>query len=141
MPAASERKRGGWSPTSWERSGHALLPMPAFLRRVAFNLLLGTIFIAISLAIGMAGYAYFEDMDATESFLNASMILSGMGPASPLTTQAGKWFAGLYALYSGIAFLAVTALVFAPLLHRLLHRFHADEKDLDPDAPKEPAKK
>ena len=141
MPAASKRKPGGWWPASWERSDHALLPMPDFLRRVAFNLLLGTIFIAMSLAIGMAGYAYFEGMDATESFLNASMILSGMGPASPLTTQAGKWFAGLYALYSGIAFLAVTALVFAPLLHRLLHRFHADEKDLDPDAPKEPAKK
>ena len=140
MPAASSRKRG-WSPASWERRGHALLPMPAFLRRVAFNLFLGTVFIAISLAIGMAGYGYFEGMDGTESFLNASMILSGMGPASPLATEAGKWFAGLYALYSGIAFLAVTALVFAPLLHRLLHRFHADETDLNPDAARKPAKK
>ena len=141
MPAASRRRKEGAWPWGWERRGHALLPMPAFLRRVAFNLFLGTIFIAVSLAIGMAGYAYFEGMDATESFLNASMILSGMGPASPLKTGAGKWFAGLYALYSGIAFLAVTALVFAPLLHRLLHRFHADEKDLEPDAAKEPAKK
>ena len=141
MPGASKGRRGGWGPASWERRGTALLPMPDFLRRVAFNLLLGTVFIAISLALGMAGYAYFEGMGATESFLNASMILSGMGPASPLTTEAGKWFAGVYALYSGIAFLAVTALVFAPLLHRLLHRFHADEKDLDPDAPKDPAKK
>jgi hypothetical protein len=141
MPAASRRARGGWTPATWERRGHALLPMPAFLRRVAFNLFLGSVFIAISLAIGMAGYAYFEGMDGTESFLNASMILSGMGPASPLQTEAGKWFAGAYALYSGIAFLAVTALVFAPLLHRLLHRFHADEQDLDPKAAKEPAKK
>jgi len=142
MPAASKQPRHGWTPATWERRGHALLPMPAFLRRVAFNLLLGTAFIALSLAIGMEGYAYFEDMDATESFLNASMILSGMGPASPLKTEAGKWFAGAYALYSGIAFLAVTALVFAPLLHRLLHRFHADEKDLEPqnDA-KDPAKR
>ena len=132
MPADSKR-RGGFGPGNWERRGHALLPMPAFLRRVAFNLLLGTAFIAVSLAIGMEGYAYFEGMGPTESFLNASMILSGMGPASPLKTEPGKWFAGFYALYSGIAFLAVTALVFAPLLHRLLHRFHADEKDLDPD--------
>ena len=131
MPAASRRRRGFGS-GSWERRGHALLPMPAFLRRVAFNLALGIVFIAVSLAIGMEGYAYFEGMDATESFLNASMILSGMGPASPLKTEAGKWFAGLYALYSGIAFLAVTALVFAPLLHRLLHRFHADDQDLNP---------
>jgi hypothetical protein len=136
MPAASRRPRGrGFG--AWERRGHSLLPMPAFLRRVAFNLLLGTAFVAFSLAIGMEGYAYFEGMDATESFLNASMILSGMGPATPLKTQGGKWFAGLYALYSGIAFLAVTALVFAPLLHRLLHRFHADESDLNPDPRKD----
>ena len=134
MPGVSKRRGAGIWPASWERSGHALLPMPAFLRRVAFNLLLGTIFIAFSLAMGMAGYAWFEGMDATESFLNASMILSGMGPASPLNTQAGKWFAGMYALYSGIAFLAVTAIVFAPLLHRLLHRFHADEQDLQDSA-------
>ena len=139
MPAASKRRRG--AATGWERRGHALLPMPAFLRRVAFSLLLGTVFIAVSLAIGMAGYAWFEGMDATESFLNAAMILSGMGPASPLKTEAGKWFAGGYALYSGIAFLAVTALVFAPLLHRLLHRFHADEQDINPDDDKDTKEK
>ena len=81
----------------------------------------------------MQGYAWFGGMDTTESFLNAAMILSGMGPASALETEAGKWFAGFYALYSGIAFLAVTALVFAPLPHRLLHRFHADEKDINAD--------
>ena len=78
MQGASKGRRGGWSPASWERRGTALLPMPQFLRRVAFNLFLGTVFIAISLALGMAGYAYFEGMGATESFLNASMILSGM---------------------------------------------------------------
>ena len=131
MPAAS-RRRGGWR-APYERRGHALLPMPAFLRRVAFNLCLGVAFIAFSLALGMAGYTYFEGMGATESFLNASMILSGMGPAATLQTEHGKWFAGAYALYSGIAFLAVAGLVFAPLLHRLLHHFHADEKDLNPD--------
>ena len=139
MPAASRRRRG-WAPASWERRGHELLPLPAFLRRLAFHFLLGCAFIAGSLAIGMAGYACLEGMDWTESFLNASMILSGMGPASPLHTTAGKWFAGAYALYSGIAFLAVTALLYAPLLHRLLHRFHADEKDLLLDEPGEQSK-
>ena len=140
MPDASEalRRRGRFA---WERRRHEVLPMPAFLRRLAFHFLLGCLFIGASLAVGMAGYAYLEGMGWTESFLNASMILSGMGPASALQTTAGKWFAGAYALYSGIAFLGVTALVFSPLLHRLLHRFHADEKDLEPDAPKDPAKK
>jgi len=139
MPAGSDRPPfpGHWS---WERRGHALLPLPAFLRRLAFHFLLGALFIAGSLAIGMAGYAYLEGMGWTESFLNASMILSGMGPASPLNTDAGKWFAGAYALYSGIAFLAVTALLYAPLLHRLLHRFHADEKDLLLDESEEQSK-
>jgi hypothetical protein len=129
MPAASRESPPGYR-TGWEQRGHALLPMSAFLRRMAFHLLLGGIFIAVSLGFGMAGYAWLEGMGWTESFLNASMILSGMGPASALHTTAGKWFAGAYALYSGIAFLAVTALLYAPLLHRLLHRFHADEKDL-----------
>jgi len=107
--------------------------MPAFLRRVAFNLFLGVAFIGASLLAGMWGYRHYEGMDATDSFLNAAMILSGMGPAAPLHSQAGKWFAGFYALYSGIAVIAAAGLVFAPLLHRLLHRFHADEQDFDSD--------
>jgi hypothetical protein len=129
MPAASRRRRG---PFDWERRGHALLPRAAFLRRVAFSLGLGIAFIAFSLAVGMAGYGWFEGMDATDSFLNASMILSGMGPAATLKTEAGKWFAGAYALYSGLAVLAAAGVVFAPVLHRLLHHFHADEQDINP---------
>jgi hypothetical protein len=136
MPAASDPRpaRGRFY---WEHRHHEVLPLPAFLRRLALHFAMGCAFIAASLAIGMAGYALFEGMGWTESFLNASMILSGMGPASPLHSTAGKWFAGAYALYSGIAFLAVTALLYAPLLHRLLHRFHADEIDLKLDQTKE----
>ena len=137
MPAASRRRRGGPWPSGWERRGHALLPMPAFLRRVAFNLVLGTAFIAVSLALGMEGYAYFEGMGALDSFLNAAMILGGMGPVAELHSDGGKLFAGLYALYSGLAVLAAAGLVFAPVLHRLLHHLHADEQDLDPDASKD----
>jgi hypothetical protein len=133
MPAGSRPPRNGWGPGSWERRGHALLPMPEFLRRVAFNLVLGLVFIGVSLLAGMWGYAHYEGMNLTESFLNASMILSGMGPAAALQTEGGKWFAGCYALYSGLAVLAAAGVVFAPLLHRLLHHFHADEQDFDSD--------
>ena len=133
MPAGAS-KRGGWL-KAYERRSHALLPLPAFLRRMALNLLLGFGFITISLLAGMWGYSHYEGMDATDSFLNASMILSGMGPAATLNTEAGKWFAGAYALYSGLAVLAVAGLVFAPLLHRLLHHFHADDESLNPPDP------
>ena len=137
MPtAAKRRRRGGWF-ANWERRGHGVLPMSAFLRRVAFNLLLGIGFTAISLALGMAGYAYFEGLDAVDSFLNAAMILPGMGPVATMQSDAGKIFAGSYALYSGLAVLAAAGLVFAPVLHRLLHHFHADDKDLNPDEDKD----
>ena len=140
MPDASKPGGGHWF-GSWERRGHGLLPMPAFLRRFAFNLLLGIGFIAVSLAIGMCGYAGFEGLSLTDSFLNAAMILSGMGPVAPMQTEAGKIFAGTYALYSGLAVLAAAGVVFAPVLHRLLHHFHADDDDLNPEDDKEPGKK
>jgi hypothetical protein len=141
MPAASRRRRnGGWF-GSWERRDHALLPMGAFLRRVVFNLTLGVGFIAASLLVGMAGYAYFEGLGTVDSFLNAAMILSGMGPVAEMHTEAGKVFAGSYALYSGLAVLAAAGLVFAPVLHRLLHHFHADDQDLNPDQPAKETRK
>jgi len=137
MPAAARRRRGGGWFATWERHGHGVLPMSAFLRWVGFNLLIGICFIAISLALGMCGYAYFEGLDAVDSFLNAAMILSGMGPVATMHTDAGKVFAGTYALYSGLAVLAAAGLVFAPVLHRLLHHFHADDEDLNPDEDKD----
>jgi hypothetical protein len=141
MPAVSKaRGRGGWF-ASWEQRGHALLPMHAFLRRVLFNLSLGLAFVAVSLLAGMAGYAYFEGLGGVDSFLNAAMILSGMGPVAEMHTEAGKLFAGAYALYSGLAVLAAAGLVFAPVLHRLLHHFHADDQDLNPDESKEKKKR
>jgi hypothetical protein len=137
MPEDSRPPRNAGLPR-WERRGAALLPLPIFLRRVAFNLALGGLVVAISLLVGMAGYACFENMGWVDSFLNASMILSGMGPADPLHSEGGKIFAGFYALYSGLAVLAVAGLIFAPLLHRLLHHFHADDLDL---SQREPDKK
>jgi hypothetical protein len=77
-----------------------------------------------SLLIGMAGYAYFEDLPWLDAFLNASMLLGGMGPVEMPHTHGGKLFAGCYALYSGLVFLVVMSIVIAPVLHRVMHQFH-----------------
>lgn len=74
------------------------------------------------------GYVFFEKMSWLDAFLNASMLLGGMGPVNPPQTDGGKLFAGCYALYAGLVFIATAALLFTPLLHRLMHRFHWDEK-------------
>lgn len=82
--------------------------------------------ISLSLLAGMAGYHYLESMDWIDSFASASMILSGMGPLEPLKTWGGKLFAGLYALYSGLALILCTGVILAPIVHRILHRFHME---------------
>lgn len=92
------------------------------LRNSAISLLL----IAVALYIGMLGYHQFEGMSWIDSFLNASMILSGMGPASNLTTVAGKIFAGCYALFSGLAFIAIVVIMLSPLIHRFFRRIHLE---------------
>jgi hypothetical protein len=76
----------------------------------------------------MAGYGYFEGLAWRDAFLNAAMLLGGMGPVDAPQTDGGKLFAGLYALYSGLVFLIAAGLVFAPVLHRLLHKFHWNQE-------------
>lgn len=80
----------------------------------------------VGLAIGIAGYAYFEGMSFVDAFVNAAMILSGMGPMGELKTAGGKVFAGLYALFSGLVIIIATGFVLAPIFHRVLHRFHVE---------------
>ncbi|HMB56103.1 MAG TPA: hypothetical protein VKM35_02730 [Arenimonas sp.] len=110
----------------FERKHEPLLPWPAFVRRMLLSALVGLAMIAVSLLIGMIGYHALEGLDAMDSFLNASMILSGMGPLWSPRTEPGKLFAGLYALYSGLAVLAIAGITFAPMVHRLLHALHAE---------------
>jgi len=81
-----------------------------------------------ALGIGMVGYHHFEKMSWIDSFANAAMILSGMGPLGPLATNAGKLFAGFYALFSGLVFIVVTGILLAPAAHRLMHRFHTESE-------------
>ena len=104
------------------------LPTAKFARRILMHLLVAFAVLGISLGFGMLGYICFEKLSVIDAFLNASMLLGGMGPVNAPQTAAGKLFAGLYALYSGLVFIVTAALLFTPLLHRLLHRFHWDEK-------------
>jgi hypothetical protein len=103
-----------------------LAPLRIFYGRVAkaFFLTLGVI--GFSLAFGASGYHYLGHLPWLDALLNASMILTGMGPVNPMETDEGKVFAIVYCLYSGIAFLSLVAILMAPIYHRFLHRFNLD---------------
>ncbi len=118
----------------YENRSEPLISKAEFLRRFGHSLLVVTLLVGVSLALGMAGYRVFEGYSWTDSFLNASMILGGMGPVNPVVTGPGKIFAGAYALYSGLAFLVLAGFLFAPIAHRILHSFHY-EKDQEEQTP------
>lgn len=99
-----------------------------FARRMCQHALVAVALVAFSVALGMAGYSGFEHLGALDSFLNTAMLLGGMGPVNAPVTSAGKLFAGFFALYAGLVFIVTAALLFTPLLHRLMHRFHWDDK-------------
>jgi hypothetical protein len=112
----------------YEHRKERLLPRREFLWRVAKHFAVAMLVVAGSLAGGMAGYVHFERLSWLDAFLNASMLLGGMGPVESPATRGGKVFAGVYALYAGMVFLVVASIILAPLVHRVLHRFHwADE--------------
>jgi hypothetical protein len=118
----------------FEHRGEPLLPWRVFLlRRVGRTLLAGGVVIVLSLVLGMAGYRLTEGMAWLDAFLNASMILGGMGPVDTLHTAAGKLFAGFYALYSGLVLVFTAGLLLAPFMHRLLHRFHLENRHAGED--------
>lgn len=97
-------------------------------RMVAFvGIALGLI--ALALLIGIAGYHYLAAFGWVDSLLEASMILGGMGPVNPLSTEGAKIFASMYALFSGLIFIAVMGVILSPVVHRLMHKFHIDEED------------
>jgi hypothetical protein len=103
-----------------------LAPPAVFYRRVLAGVGIGTVVILISLAVGMEGYHGFEQLGWLDAFENAAMILSGMGPIHQPQTTGGKLFAGIYALYSGLAVILIAGIIFGPIVHRFLHRFHLE---------------
>jgi hypothetical protein len=113
----------------YEQRGQRVLPAAHFARRVLAHFALAAGVAAVSLFAGMAGYAYFEDLPWTDAFLNSAMLLGGMGPVDNPATEGGKLFAGCYALFAGVVFLVVAGIIVAPMAHRLLHRFHWDERE------------
>ncbi len=111
---------------TFEHKSEPLARRRAFLRRMAGHAVAAVGFVAVSLLIGVVGYHALEHMSYVDSLLNASMLLGGMGPVGELHTTAGKLFASAYALFSGMVFLVVAAVLFAPVIHRFLHRFHLE---------------
>ena len=112
----------------YEHRSHPLLSRAKFVRRVGRHLLLALFLITFALGLGVLGYHLIGGLSWIDSLLNASMILGGMGPVDPLHSDAAKLFASFYALFSGLAFIGIASLMVAPFAHRLLHRFHVNEK-------------
>lgn len=112
----------------YERRSEPPLSHRHFISRLLVHLLAVLVLTTVSLLIGIAGYTAFEGLSPLDAFLNAAMLLGGMGPVNLPTTTAGKLFAGFYALYAGLVFVVSTALIVTPVAHRVLHRFHWDAK-------------
>jgi len=112
----------------FERKSQRLLPRRLFALRFARCAAAAAALVTLSLAIGMLGYHEIERLHWVDAFLNASMIMAGMGPVDTMKTESGKLFAGVYALYCGLALITTAAILLTPLLHRFLHRFHMEEK-------------
>jgi hypothetical protein len=110
----------------FEHRHQPLAPRDTFLRRLAGSAATGLVLIAVSLAIGMVGYHVTEGLPWLDSFLNAAMLLGGEGPIDPPKSTAGKLFEGCYALYCGLAVITIAGVMFAPVIHRAVHRFHLE---------------
>ena len=110
----------------FETKRDPVLPRRAFALRLLRTFGRASLLILVSLMLGMAGYHFIEELSWIDAFLNAAMILGGMGPVAPLQSSAGKLFAGCYALYSGLVVIVAAGVLFTPIFHRIIHKFHAE---------------
>jgi hypothetical protein len=113
----------------YEHRREALLSNRLFYLRLLRHFALAVVLLAVSLLVGMLGYEHFEHLEWHDAFENACMLLGGMGPVNNPISNAGKLFAGWYALYAGLVFLVSATIILAPVLHRMLHLLHCDERD------------
>ncbi len=113
----------------FEHIAQPLLSRGAYLLRIVRHALAAVLLVAAALGLGVFGYHYTEGLSWIDALVNASMLLGGMGPVNPLYTVAGKLFASAYALFAGLVFLLVAGVVFAPVVHRFLHKLHLDADD------------
>ena len=123
----------------YEPKKKPLLPLTEFYKRILNNLLLAITVIAFSLAIGVIGYMCLANLKFADAFLNASMILGGMGPVDIMPNDAAKYFSSFYALFSGVSFLSTVALLLAPAIHRAMHRFHLETDEDEVQGEKRPS--
>ena len=110
----------------FENRSKPLLPRSEFIKRMIFFALLSAGFVTFSLLVGMVGYRIFENFSWVDAFVNAAMLMGGMGPVGELHTNAGKIFAGVYAMYCGLVFIIAVGFLIAPVFHRFLHKFHLE---------------
>jgi hypothetical protein len=113
---------------NFEHRGQKLISRRRFIHRLGRHTAAGSILILVSDVVGTLGYHHFASFSWVDSFLNASMLLGGMGPIGDLPNDASKLFASVFALYSGLVLILVAGVVLAPVFHRVLHRFHLDGK-------------
>lgn len=112
----------------YESKNQPPIPRASFARRLGVHLALASGLLLVSLGAGMVGYVQLEQLSWMDAFLNSAMLLGGMGPVNPPQTEGGKLFAGIYALYAGLVFIVTAALVFTPIVHRVIHHFYWGEK-------------
>ena len=115
----------------FERRTDQLAPVSIYVKRIAASLAIALGLMAIALSIGIAGYHFIAGFNWIDSLLEASMILGGMGPVRELNNDTAKVFASIYALFSGVIFIALMGIILSPMAHRVMHKFHIDEKDVE----------
>jgi hypothetical protein len=112
----------------YEKIGEKLIPWPRFAKRMALSLLATLAVVAVALFAGVIGYHRIAGLSWIDSILNASMILTGMGPVDTMKDTSSKLFASAYALFSGVVFLSAVSIMLAPVIHRVIHAFHVDDE-------------
>jgi hypothetical protein len=111
----------------FERRGQPMLSRQAFLRRMAQHGGIAAVIVVISMVIGTAGFHYWAGQTWIDAQLNSAMLLGGMGPVGEIQSTGGKMFASIFALFAGLIFIVVLAVLSAPVFHRMIHRFHLDK--------------